>query len=208
MVTVDKYFDKIYYINLEKDVERNQNMLDQFEKFGIKNYKRIEAVKVETIPKDQSLYRNFIKGGDKYVLGSLGCRASHLKAIKDAKENGYKKILIFEDDVIMLNNPSFFLQNSINLEWDMLYFGGLVEQEFRNQIVQAHSYAISWKVFNDIIYMAESSGMEINNFYAKILQHMSYNYNPGGRYRVRITLPFNGIIQDKSFESNIVASSV
>jgi len=208
MVTVDKYFDKIYYLNLEKDVDRNKNMLKQFEQFGITNFKRIEGIVVDNIPEDQSLYRNFIKGGNKYVLGSLGCRASHLKAIKDAKENGYKKILIFEDDVIMLNDPSFFLQNSINLEWDMLYFAGLVEQQFRNQIVQAHAYALTWKIFNDIIYMAESSGMEIDNFYAKILQHMSYNYNAGGRYRVRITQPFNGIIQDKGFESNIVASSV
>ena len=35
---VNEYFDKIYYLNLAKDTDRNQSMLDQFAKFDITNF--------------------------------------------------------------------------------------------------------------------------------------------------------------------------
>ena len=85
----------------------------------------------------------------------------------------------------------------------MLYFGGLIEPHYRNQIVCTHAYAVKYTLFDDIINMAEPSGMEIDNFYAKILQHMSYNYNQSGKYNIRIILPFNLIAQNKDFNSNI-----
>jgi hypothetical protein len=40
MSLADNIFDMIYYINLEKDEDRNNNMLKYFALFGIKNYKR------------------------------------------------------------------------------------------------------------------------------------------------------------------------
>jgi GR25 family glycosyltransferase involved in LPS biosynthesis len=203
---VDSYFDKVYYINMDDNVHRNENILKQFEQYNIKNFKRVSGVKY-TNQLHEHLFRNFIKKDEKYILGALGCRSSHLNIILDAKSNSYKKILIFEDDIKFLKDPNeLLLKNEVTLnnDWDFLYFGGLVEPMFRNQIVTTHSYALSRKVFDDIIYMAEASGMEIDNFYAKIMQHMSYNYNPQGRYIVKPIMPFNSIIQDKEFNSNIV----
>jgi GR25 family glycosyltransferase involved in LPS biosynthesis len=203
---IDTYFDKIYYINLDNDKQRNENILNQFKTFNIKNFERISATSYNQLPPSFSLFRNFNKQDTKYVLGQLGCRSSHLNIVNDAKTNSYKKILIFEDDIKFLKDPNEVLFNNretLNKDWDFLYFGGLVEPMFRNQIVTTHSYAIYKKVFDDIIYMAEPSGMEIDNFYAKIMQHMSYNYNPEGRYIVKPLLPFNSIVQDKQYESNI-----
>ena len=84
----------------------------------------------------------------------------------------------------------------------MLYFGGLVEPFFRNQIVGGYAYAVKNTLFDDIINMANASGMEIDNFYAKIIQHMSYNYNQSGKYNIRVILPFN-LVGHKFFNSNI-----
>ena len=78
-----------------------------------------------------------------------------------------------------------------------------LEPFFRNQIVCAHAYGVNNKIFDNIIYMGESSGMEIDNFYAKVLQHMSYNNNQSGKYNIRIIQPFNQVVQDKNFISNI-----
>ena len=52
--------------------------------------------------------------------------------------------------------------------------------------------------------MAEASGMEIDNFYAKIIQQMSRNDRRGGQYIIKKVEPFNSIVQraDK-FHSNI-----
>jgi hypothetical protein len=203
-LTLDSYFDKIFYINLDKDVSRNESMISLFKKFGITNVERVSGVAPTELPPTR-LYRNFNKQDLKYVFGQLGCRSSHLKCIEMAKTRGYQRVLIFEDDISFLQDPNLILSQNHEIlqDWDLLYFGGLVEPFFRNQIVCLHAYAVNSKMFDDVINMAEPSGMEMDNFYAKVLQHMSYNYNQSGKYNVRIALPFNQIVQKKDFASNI-----
>ena len=201
---INTFFDKIFYINLEKDIDRNESIISQFNEFGITNYERIEAIQV--IDKQEfNTYRNFINTDERYILNSISCRLSHIKAIKLAKERNYKKILILEDDVLMLQNPNDILQmNRMTIELaDMFYFGGLQEPHYRGQVVEAHAYCVNEKLYDDILNMAIPSGMEIDNFYAKIIQHMSYNNNPRGQYNIMLLQPFNTIVQHKSFKSNI-----
>ena len=196
---IDNYFDKIFYINLKRDVVRNSRMLEEFRKYNIKNFERVEAVVYDYIP-DRNLWRNFNKSDEKYVIGSLGCRDSHLKVISLAKERKYKRVLILEDDIRFIVNP-----NKLpfpNIEWDMLYLGGMIESYFRNQIVGGYAYGISERIYDDILNMAIPSGMEIDNFYAKILQHMSLNSGRDGQYDVQKIQPFP-IEVDLSFTSNI-----
>jgi len=85
----------------------------------------------------------------------------------------------------------------------MFYFGGLVEHQYRGQVVGGYAYAVRNTLFDNIINMAIPSGMEIDNFYAKIIQHMSYNYNGSGRYNVLLLKPYNSIIVNEMFKSNI-----
>ncbi len=203
-LTLDAYFDKIFYINLARDVARNNNMIAQFHKFGINNYERIDAIALQELPPPDQ-YRNFNKKDVKYIVGSLSCRASHIKCITLARERGYSKILVLEDDIVFAENPHQLLtQNQAILnDWDMLYFGGLIEPFFRNQIVCSHAYALRSSLYDNVICMADASGMELDNFYAKILQHMSYNHNQSGKYNIRIAIPFNLIIQNKDLGTNI-----
>lgn len=204
-VNINEYFDKILYINMDKDVSRNHGMIKQFEKLGITNFQRIAGSDLISLSQPIS-YRNFIKTDEKYIRGQLGCRRAHLNAIKYAKNQGYRRVLILEDDVEFLIDPSELLtinQEILN-DWDMLYFGGLIEPFFRNQIVCAHAYGVSANLYDDILEMGEHSGMEIDNFYAKVIQHMSYNHTSIGKYRIRIIQPFNQIVQNKNYQSNIV----
>lgn len=205
---VNWYFDKVFYINLPHDTHRNEAILKQFEKFNIHNYERIEGFTITELP-DMSLYRNFNKFDRKYVLGSLGCRVSHIQAVKISKERGYKRVLIFEDDITMTQDLKWLLASNEGIlhDWDVLYWGGLVEPFFRNQIVCLHAYSIRDTVFDDVLNMAEPSGMEIDNFYAKILQHMSLNINQSGKYNIRMIQPFNTIIQNKKHTTNIQSTS-
>lgn len=204
-VNVNEYFDKILYINMDRDVSRNRSMLDQFEKLGITNFHRIEGSALISLPQPIS-HRNFIKNDEKYVRGQLGCRQSHLNAIQYAKNQGYQRVLILEDDAEFLVDPSELLtinQEILN-DWDMLYFGGMIEPFFRNQIVCSHAYGVAANLYDDILEMGPHSGMEIDNFYAKVIQHMSYNHTAIGKYRIRIIQPFNQVIQNKNHASNIV----
>lgn len=204
-ININEYFDKILYINMDKDVSRNHGIIKQFEKFGITNFQRIAGSDLIDLS-EPITYRNFIKNDEKYIKGQLGCRRAHLNAVKYAKAHGYSRVLILEDDIEFLVDPNELLtinQEILN-DWDMLYFGGLIEPFFRNQIVCAHAYGVSANMYDDILEMGEHSGMEIDNFYAKVIQHMSYNHTSIGKYRIRIAQPFNQIVQNKNYESNIL----
>ena len=125
--------------------------------------------------------------------------------IKIAKDRGYKKILIFEDDILILGNPNNVLKRNLELinNADMAYFGGNLETYYDQHITLGHSYSIlNPALLDDILYMAEASGMEIDNFYAKVIHHMSYNYNSPARYKIAMLNPFNTIIADDNFKSN------
>jgi GR25 family glycosyltransferase involved in LPS biosynthesis len=204
-LNINEYFDRIFYLNLDKDAKRNDSILSQFKELNITNFERVAGVEVDDLPM-RTKYRNFIKDDLKYIKGQLGCREAHLSAIRLAKIRGYDRILILEDDITFLEHPAALLDANqwLHHDWDMLYFGGLVEPFFRNQIVCAHAYGVNSTLFDDILQMGPASGMEIDNFYAKVIQHMSYNHNQSGKYRIRIIQPFNQIIQNKNYESNIV----
>ncbi len=72
--------DKIYYINLTDRTDRNVHFLNQMKKMNIDQNKvqRISAVK--------------------HPLGYIGCGISQISALKNAIDNNYKNIMIFEDD--------------------------------------------------------------------------------------------------------------
>jgi len=195
---INDHFDRVFYINLSKDVDRNSHILEEFAKYNITNFERIEGVLHTNIP-HRTLWRNFNKLDEKYILGSLGARDSHLKVIQTAYNKGYRKILILEDDITFVVNPNKILPNT---QWDMLYLGGMIEPHFRNQIVGAYAYGLSERIYPDILNMAAASGMEIDNFYAKILQHMSLNAGRYGQYDVEKVYPFP-VRVDFSYGSNI-----
>lgn len=191
---------------MDNDVERNKNIISQFDKFDIKNYERISGVKFTEIP-DKMYWRNFNLNAlnEKYILGSMGCRASHKKIMDISLERNYQKILILEDDIIFTENPNIILEKNRNIldDWDMLYFGGTVEEHFNGQIVGAYAYGLNRKLIEETYYMLPTSGMEVDNFYAKIIYHMSYNYNMTGKYLINKLEPFNTVIVDYNYKSNI-----
>ena len=73
-----EFIDAIFYINLEYRKDRRFQMEQEFARMGIKNAKRFEAIV--------------------HKHGLVGCMQSHLRLLELAKKNGYKNILIFEDD--------------------------------------------------------------------------------------------------------------
>ena len=85
----------------------------------------------------------------------------------------------------------------------MLYFGGTVEEHFNGQIVGGYAYGLNRKLIEETYYMLPTSGMEVDNFYAKILYHMSYNYNLTGKYLIKKLEPFNTIKVNFDYKSNI-----
>ena len=132
-VYINKYFDNIYCLNLDKRTSKWLAVKKQLDRYGI-IVERFSAAG----PNDFVVKNNFkklckvhpkMKERKKRALidsiGAMGCLISHTRIIKDAKRNGYKKILILEDDIILAKN---FLEKFNNISrlppWKLLYLGG------------------------------------------------------------------------------------
>ncbi len=119
---LNKYFDNIFCINLDRRVDRKADAEAEFKKFGIE----VEFVsgidgKTIDIPTIISRDSTIVSRGD------LGCTLSHLKVARIAKAKGLRNYLVFEDDVELHNDfntvfEEYFLQ--VPQDWQMLYFGG------------------------------------------------------------------------------------
>jgi GR25 family glycosyltransferase involved in LPS biosynthesis len=95
----------IYYINLERSIDRNNYMKEQLKKYYI-NAKRIEAIDGQKIDMNKGviklndyIYINYINNYKNCSLYELACTLSHLKAIYNAYMDNVEYALIIEDDI-------------------------------------------------------------------------------------------------------------
>jgi len=101
-------FKNSYYINLDTREDRKVETLKELTDFGIENPKRFNAIK--------------------HKHGGIGCSKSHLGVLKEARDNNYPYVAIFEDDVKFLDivdthkNINKLLKSGIN--WDVLLLSG------------------------------------------------------------------------------------
>lgn len=127
------FFDKVYCINLKEREDRWQDCLKNFEKYDIKNFERIEAIKVngDIHPKRK---------------GQIGCALSFAKCFEISKNKQEQRILIFEDDFNFkfdkqtifkkLNN---YLQD-LPFNWDSLHLGATLTDEYGIFPIHKFSY--------------------------------------------------------------------
>ena len=96
------------YINLEHRIDRREHVESQLKQFPMFIVERFNAIKLPN--------------------GALGCSMSHLKCIQLAKERGWDRVLIVEDDIQFLD-PDLFRKQFItflkrNKYFDVLLLAG------------------------------------------------------------------------------------
>ena len=104
-----EYVDIIIYINLDKRVDRNNEIKAEFN--------RLE------IPANKIIRLNAIEN----KVGAIGCTMSHIKAMQMIQNNSWERILILEDDFNFIDNiknidKAFdkFFNNFANNSWDVV----------------------------------------------------------------------------------------
>ena len=180
-MNLNNFFDKIYCINLEKRVDRWENCVKQFTKYGIE-VERFNAVNGGEVAPN---------GVNSLLPGEVGIIRSNYNVIKDAKEKGYKRIVIFEDDVELCEdfNERFLLHyNSTPEDWRFLYMGGnhvggLIPVNSKVSKMR-HSYAIHAicvheELYDHILSMLEEERVQVDVTYAQLQKIFpSYVFRP------------------------------
>jgi GR25 family glycosyltransferase involved in LPS biosynthesis len=116
MVNLNKYFDRIYVINLDKRQDRYQSFLNEMNRLSIDGVKRFSAIDGSVIqPPNKSI-----------LPGELGILLTHLEIIKECKKDNLNNVLIMEDDVYFTDEIYDIDNYMLKLpeDWDLLYFGG------------------------------------------------------------------------------------
>ena len=147
--------DKIYYINLNKRVDRRKHIEDELMKNAL-DFERFEAIEHE--------------------IGAIGCSKSHLEVIKLAKKNNFKNVLIFEDDFIFQENlqeniKKFF---DLNIDYDvlMLSYNLIDKTDGPSALIGKVKYAkttsgylVNQKYYDTLIKNYEEGICLLENFY-------------------------------------------
>lgn len=162
---INKYFDHIYCLNLDRRPDKWERVNNRFKDLGI-IVERYSAVDGEDISSEILSYYKVI---NRYALG---CLYSHYNIIKDASFNNYKRILILEDDVIFCNNfhDKFLEFIKIADNWKLLYLGG--SQHYWKGINIKGKYYHPQKLDGTFAYGIDSS------IYQDILETENINNRP------------------------------
>jgi len=196
-MNINKYYDKIFVINLEKRKDRWKDISSNLDKFKITNYERFNACSVDNLQdEDPNNYKNFRengvkKHGKKYINGALGCKKSHIEIIKLAKNRKYEKILILEDDILIRD----VFDQTINIihkeiedlkeNFDIILFTGnhqiqpkkSTEHLYRiSETYATMAYTLNHNLYDYILDTAVSSGLEIDVYYTKFIYSNKNSY--------------------------------
>lgn len=134
---LNNYTQKIYVINLEKNLIRRNYILNIMKKYNIS----FELVVVKEIK--ENAYKYYCKYNNNISIGELGCGLSHLWCLKNIVENKYKNAIIFEDDIIFHKNfESKFLKLIEKQPYDFLLLGAC----------DFHFSEMNYKNVNDNLY--------------------------------------------------------
>lgn len=188
MNILNTYFDKIYCINLKKRIDR----WDRCEHlFSIHNLtvQRFDALFGLDILKDESVAKEF--NNCPLLPGEIGCLYSHYECLLDITEHGYKKTLIFEDDIEFSQDfQTQFRYGSHDIpKWDMLYLGGNYKRWAieKGRIVRlyegytTHAYGITNEFAKIMVEKIQNTPLtqQIDNMYVSMQEkYKCYAYMP------------------------------
>ncbi len=128
---INKFFEKGYYINLDRRSDRRIDFENEMEKYGLKDF-------FERVSADDSIIE------PDPVRKHYYCASTFYKLFKRIYDEGYERVTIFEDDAYFYNNDQYngidivnsALDELKNFDWDMFYFGGHPGREM--EIVSKH----------------------------------------------------------------------
>jgi len=181
MSDLNKYFDKIFCINLDRRPDRWESVKKEFEKWGITSVERYSAIDGNTIENNTNI-----------LNGELGILETHYNLIKKCKDENLDTILVMEDDVYFTEKIKQIdeYMDSVPKDWDLLYFGGThvygpPPVAINDKVVKIthtvaiHCVAIKKNIFEPLLLTAKKRQKQIDVCYAQLQKSFdSYCFHP------------------------------
>jgi len=185
---------KSYVINLDKNIEKYDNIKKRFFNLGI-NPERFKAIYAKELDNEyikkvtHPYVQNTIENGryidsDIGTLGAVGCSLSHIKLWEILLNSNEDMFLILEDDAIpntsySVNSINKYLNkiNKIDSNWDYIFLGYTKPLLISNDIkVHSDIYKINQITFFTHAYIINRSGAQklLKNAFPIIHQIDSY----------------------------------
>jgi len=114
---IQDFFQKGYYINLDKRKDRDIQFQKTVQSLNLSGFfERISA---------------FEYNEKEYYDIYSACNRSHIYVIKHAYSLGFERILVFEDDILLMENAIDNIEKSLESlskidDWDLIYFGSMI----------------------------------------------------------------------------------
>jgi GR25 family glycosyltransferase involved in LPS biosynthesis len=179
-MNINEQFKNKICINLDRRLDRWETVQAEFQKHDIQDVERFSAT-------DGSLLTDIQQFGKSYQA-EFGGTLSHYNAIKYAKQNKFKNIVIFEDDVIFIENFNslfdWFIENP-PAKWDVIFFGGnhtggfTKYNDFYNKIFRTyaiHAYIVNSTAYDKILAHLEKSIELVKNSTEKLMPSVAADY--------------------------------
>ena len=136
MTSINSFFDKVYVITCDSLFDRHVYIKEQFHKNNIKFQFYVSI--------DNTLLINSVISSTEMSLS-----LSHLHCVIDAKLNGYKSILICEDDIQFVSNvEEKFVQfiKGLPTNWNFLQIGNQfwADKWLRRKHISENLYKFEW----------------------------------------------------------------
>jgi GR25 family glycosyltransferase involved in LPS biosynthesis len=144
---------KIFVINLKRDTDRLNKILQQFKYFNITNFEIFEGVDGKNLTYDN--LKNYDSKTSKRIirelsLSEIGCALSHIEVYRRII-NENKRCLIIEDDVVLSDEFKNFIDIEIEDECDILFFGAQTTNVENENLPKTYD-------FKDIRYSKKRNG--------------------------------------------------
>jgi len=208
--------ENIFVINLKHRVDRLEMAKKQMQENNL-SWERFDAIKYDpAIHGYKDAFENFKKNKIEnnlsqsyvdrgYLEGCFGCILSHYNVIKLAKERGYERVAIFEDDFMLMegwqDNLKRCLDDLKEREWDMFYLSGNNTKPIipitsnigkPQQCFTTGAYILNSSLFDYILDNVVYYKVEIDVFYAEMVQQ-----------KFKVFVPIKNIIRQAPSYSDI-----
>lgn len=129
---LEGHFDKIYVLTLERAVERQNRVRERLA--GL-NYEFFYGADKNTLTEeylrqhriyDEEKSRKLHRYGKGMAVGHIACSLSHRLIYQKILDEGYQRVLIFEDDVVPLYHELNYLSEALRElpeNWELIYLG-------------------------------------------------------------------------------------